>query len=39
MDCAKDICLLIENGTYNLQAVKKKFSLSKYMNVAKIQFG
>ena len=39
MECAKDICILIEKGTYNLQAVKKKFSLSKYMNVSKIQFG
>ena len=37
MDCAKDICNLIEKGTYNLQAVKKKFSLSKYMKVATIQ--
>ena len=37
-DCVKDICYIIENGTYNLQAVKKKFSLSNFMKVAKIQF-
>ena len=39
MECAKDICSLIEKGTYHLQAVKKKFSLTKYMSIAKIQFG
>ena len=38
-DCAKDICLILDNvEKANLQAVRKKFSLSKFLEVAKIKF-
>jgi hypothetical protein len=38
-DCAKDICLILDNvEKSNLQAVRKKFSLSKFLEVAKIKF-
>lgn len=37
--CARDLCLLLQNaGKSNLQAVKRKFSSSKYLEVAKIQW-
>jgi cyclin B len=37
--CAKDLCLLLEGAqTSTLQAVRKKFSYSKYHSVAKIPF-
>jgi cyclin B len=38
-ECSKDICLIIDNvDKSTLQAVKKKFSLAKYLEVAKIKF-
>ena len=38
-DCAKDICLILDNvEKASLQAVKKKFSLTKFLEVAKIKF-
>jgi hypothetical protein len=39
-EVATDICLVIENAekSSSLQAVKKKFSLPKYLEVAKIKF-
>jgi cyclin B len=38
-ECAKDICGILDNVEKNsLQAVKKKFSLPKFMEVAKIKF-
>jgi hypothetical protein len=38
-ECAKDICLILDNvEKVSLQAVRKKFSLTKYMEVAKIRF-
>ncbi len=38
-DCAKDICLILDNVEKStLQAVRKKFSLSKFLEVAKIKF-
>ena len=38
-ECAKDICVILDNvEKSSLQAVKKKFSLSKYLEVAKIKF-
>ena len=37
-DCAKDICLILDNvEKASLQAVKKKFSLTKVLEVAKIK--
>jgi len=36
--CAKDLCILLQNaGKSNLQAVRRKFSTAKYLEVAKIQ--
>jgi len=36
--CAKDLCLLLQNaGKGNLQAVKRKFTSTKFLEVAKIQ--
>jgi len=36
--CAKDLCILLQNASKsNLQAVKRKFSSTKYLEVAKIQ--
>ena len=36
--CAKDLCTLLQHAErYSLEAIKKKFSLSKYMEVAKIK--
>lgn len=36
--CAKDLCTLLQNtGRSNLQAVKRKFSSPKFLEVAKIQ--
>jgi hypothetical protein len=38
-DCAKDICLILDNvDKSSLQAVRKKYSLPKYLEVAKIKF-
>ena len=38
-ECAKDICGILDNVEKNsLQAVRKKFSLPKFMEVAKIKF-
>lgn len=38
-ECAKDICLIIDNvEKSSLQAIRKKFSLAKYLEVAKIKF-
>lgn len=38
-ECAKDICNILDNVEKNsLQAVRKKFSLPKFMEVAKIKF-
>jgi cyclin B len=38
-ECSKDICLIIENVDKNsLQAIKKKFSMPKFLEVAKIKF-
>jgi hypothetical protein len=38
-ECAKDICLILDNvEKVSLQAVRKKYSLSKYLEVAKIRF-
>lgn len=38
-ECAKDICVILDNvEKSSLQAVRKKFSLPKYMEVAKIKF-
>ena len=38
-DIAKDICLVLDSVEKStLQAVRKKFSLPKYMEVAKIKF-
>jgi len=38
-ECAKDMCALLEFAEQNpLQAVRKKFSQSKYHNVAKLSF-
>ena len=37
--CARDLCLLLQNaGKSNLQAVKRKFSSTKFQEVAKIQW-
>ena len=38
INCSKNIMLLIKNGIDNLQAIKIKFSLEKYMNVANMKF-
>jgi len=36
--CAKDLCVLLQNaGKSNLQAVRRKFSTAKFLEVAKIQ--
>jgi len=36
--CAKDLCILLQNaGKSNLQAVRRKFSSAKFLEVAKIQ--
>ena len=36
--CAKDLCILLQNaGKSNLQAVRRKFSSTKFLEVAKIQ--
>jgi cyclin B len=36
--CAKELCLLLEKSdTTSLQAVKKKFSCPKFLEVAKIR--
>jgi cyclin B len=38
-ECAKDICLILDNEEKNnLKAVKKKFSSIKYLEVSKIKF-
>jgi cyclin B len=38
-ECAKDICVIMDGvEKSSLQAVKKKFSLSKFLEVAKIKF-
>jgi len=38
-ECAKDICLILDNvDRGNLKAVKRKFSLDKYLNVSRINF-
>lgn len=38
-ECAKDICLLLDNeDKSSLKAVKKKFSHAKFLEVAKIKF-
>ena len=38
-ECAKDICQILDNVEKNsLQAIRNKFSLPKYMEVAKIKF-
>jgi G2/mitotic-specific cyclin-B, other len=38
-ECAKDICVILDNvEKSSLQAVRKKFSLPKFMEVAKIKF-
>ena len=38
-ECAKDICIILDNvEKCQLQAVRKKFSLPKFMEVAKIRF-
>jgi cyclin B len=38
-DCARDICLILNNSEKNsLQAVRKKFSTIKFMEVAKLKF-
>ena len=35
-DCSRDIILVLDSQDSNLQAVKNKFSLKKYLGVAKI---
>ena len=38
-DCARDICLILNNSEKNsLQAVRKKFSSEKFLEVAKLRF-
>jgi hypothetical protein len=38
-ECAKDICQILDNVEKNsLQAIRNKFSLPKFMEVAKIKF-
>ena len=38
-DCARDICLILNNSEKNsLQAVRKKFSSAKFLEVAKLKF-
>ena len=38
-EVAKDVCLILDNvEKSSLQAVKKKFSLAKFLEVAKIKF-
>jgi len=37
--CAKELCMLLQNASKSsLQAVRRKFSSTKYMQVSKIQF-
>ena len=38
-DCGKEICVILDNvEKASLQAVRKKFSLPKFLEVAKIKF-
>jgi hypothetical protein len=38
-ECAKDICIILDSvEKISLQAVRKKYSLTKYLEVAKIRF-